>query len=523
MLPCLLVVSVAVHGWIIANTSVTARDSVGFARYARNLLDPNADRLGLPARTRLDVLRDEKHPPGYPAMVAAVTPLVRQFDAAPPADQMLRATQVASAITAALLVFPAFWLASRLFDRTVGFWAVLLFQLLPVVARDTSDGLSDGPFLLFATATLAAGVGALADGNRWRFLGCGVWCGCAYLVRPEGIVLLLAAFVVLVLTAVTRRMRTQQALVSVLAVAVGFLIVGGPYMLVIRGFTNKPAMAAPPAVAAVPLHAGPLFAEAIPPDIHGTKRLGSAALVIGKEWLKATHYGVAVFALIGVLLTARRVRTEPVIWLPLVYVAGHLTVLMILGYKQGYVSERHLLPLTFVGTLFAVGGLAPWVRLWVNVPGIGPVFRWKHWPALILVTLALSCLPPLMRSLHDNRLGHKHAGVKLAEELNRLKATDPAALAGVVVIDHYEWAQFFAGRSLDRVPPDPSPEKQRIVYAVLELKDGKPERAAFDSDRHRAAVDLFDNAANPPEWIYTWPEDAPRDQARVVLLRQVRK
>jgi Dolichyl-phosphate-mannose-protein mannosyltransferase len=526
MIPCLILISVVVHGGIISNTSVTARDSVGFARYALNLIDPNAGRPESTSRSLLTVLREEKHPPGYPALVAAVSPVVRRFDPAPLADQMLRSTQVASALAAVLLVLPSFWLARQLFDRTVGFWAVLLFQVLPVAARDTSDGLSDGPFLLFATTALAVGVRAVcAGGTRWHCVACGAVAGLAYLVRPEGVVLPVAAACTLCLGVLGRRVRLAVAAGQLLAVAVGFLAVGGPYMAVIGGITNKPAMNKPVAVASLspPRGATPLFAEVLPTDVQGVQRIGSAAGAIGREWLKVAHYGVAVFAVIGLTMTARRVRTEPKFWLPLVYVAGHLLVLVILGFKQGYVSERHLLPVTFVGVVFAVGGLPAWFRLWTRIPGIGPVFAWRHWPTVTTLGLMASCLPPLMKSLHDNRLGHKLAGVKLASELDRLSATDPQALAGVVVIDHYEWAQFFAGRSYHRIPADPPVEWQRVVYAVLELKDGRPEAAAFHSDRHRAAVDLFSDPANPPEWVYWWPEDGPRESARVVLLKQVRR
>jgi hypothetical protein len=532
MVLLLVFISIAVHVGIIANTSVTARDSVGFARYTRNLLNPNRvcppDSPTNPARTWIDVLRDEKHPPGYPALVAAVFPLVCTFYPAPPADQILRATQIASATSAVLLVLPAFWVARRLFGPKLAFWSVLLFQLLPVVARDTSDGLSDGPFLLFATAALAAGVGALSSGQRWRFLACGVWSGFAYLIRPEGVVLVLAAFASVLLWNRSRCLPVRQGMLQAFFVLVGFLLVGGPYMSIIRNFSNKPAMmTTTEAVAQLPAEPvavlGPLFAEVIPQEVTGANRIGSAAAVICKEWLKVAHYGVGVLAIIGVLLTFSRVRTEPGFWFPLVYAAAHLMVLMILGYKQGYVSERHLLPITFIGVMFAVGGLPVWFHLWTRAPLIGPLNRWPHWPIVTVILLALTCLPNLIRPLHDNRFGHKRAGLKLAEELKHLAETNPDALATVVVIDHYEWAQFYSGRSLDRVPQDPAPENQRIVYAILELKDGQPETAAFHSKRHQASVDLFNNSLNRPEWIYTWPDDAPRDQARVVLLKQIRK
>lgn len=517
----LVLVSAGVHAWVIGNTAVTARDSVGLARYALNLENPTAGYPDRPGRTRLDVLREEKHPPAYPAVVLVASWVVRPLTHTPLPEQMLLSAQVASSAAAVLLVFPTVFLGWSLFGRSAGYLAAFLLQMLPVVARDTSDGLTDGLFLLSAALALAAGVWGFRSGKWQAFAWAGACAGLAYLVRPEGVVAALAVLAVCGLGVVTKRLGWKAAAGRAVAVAVGFLIVGGPYMLVIRGFTNKPAMSKTAGVEAEARRvvAGPPFAEAIPVHLAGRDRVGEVALTAGREWLKATHYGVAIYAGIGLFTAWPLWGRRPEGWLLAVFAAGQLGVVFILGYKAGYISERHLLPVVLVGTLFAVGGLPGWFRLWAYLPVIGPLFRHPVWPYLTVAALAATCLPPLARPLHDNRTGHKLAGQRLAVELGKLASYEQG---GVVVIDHYEWAQFFAGRSVYRIPPDPPADRQTVIFAVLELKDGTPEEAGFDSERHKAAVNLFQSKTNPPEWVATWPPNVGRENARVVLLRQKR-
>jgi hypothetical protein len=508
---CLVLVSVAVHGWLIANTSVTARDSIGFARYALNLGDRPPDASGT-QRSLSQLLRDEKHPPGYPFAVLLASRVVRPFTTAALPDQMLFAAQLASATAAVLLVFPTYLLGRMLFTPSVGFWSSLILQLLPVLARDTSDGLSDGPFLLFVAWALVCAVGGFRSGAGLWFIGCGASAAAAYLIRPEGLAVLVGIGLAGLGMAVTRRWPWPHVFATVLTVAVGFAPLAAPYMLVIRGLTNKPALGGE--AAEVRAVSGPVFAEWFPKE-----SAGQVAAACAREWLKVGHYGAAVFAVIGGLLLANRLRTDPRFWAPLGYAATHLAVVFMLGYRKGYVSERHLLPITLIGVPLAVGGLVPWFRLWERLPKVGPVFRWPGWPAATLTGFLACCVPALLRPLHENRTGHRYAGLKLADEIDALSGEQKA---GLVVIDHYEWAMFHAGWSVYRVPPDPPDDRQRVVFVVLELKDGRPDTPTVQSERHKAAIGVFRDPKNPPEWVYHWPENEPREQAKVGLFKQVR-
>jgi hypothetical protein len=535
----LVAVAVAVHGWVMSRTAVTARDSVGFARYAFALKDPKRAADINPAAVNGEtpswqaVLRAEPHPPGYPQAVLATATVVQvAHPTAPETERMLFAAQLASSIAGVLVVVPVFALGRMLFGASAGFWAALLLQLLPVFATDTSDGLSDGPFLLCVTSALAIAVWATdrPKAGRW-FLVCGAVAGVAYLIRPEGVLVPLAVGGGLLLRAV-KRPRCWGQPMAVVTVAVGFLLVGGPYMAVIGGFTNKPSLLknspnAEPAAAV----GGGLFAESIPKGAVGWDRLGCTALAVGKEFMKAGHYGVAAFAVIGLVCVGGRVVREPRFWPPVLYAGGQVAAVFVLGWKQSYVSERHLLPVMAVGVVFAAGGLPVWQRWWAvraaGVPGVGRLFAWTGWPAFTCLILAVAGAWQLLGTrLHDNRAGHRQAGAKLKHAID---AIPPDERGGVVVMDHYQWCQFFSERAVYAIPPDPPPAAQRVVFVVVEMTPaGEVEKPDFDSTRHVQAVDYFNTYRGTPhlEVIHHWPDKleltdphAPPPGARMVLAK----
>src|SRR5262249_44050157 len=150
--------------------------------------------------------------------------------------------QIASALASVLLIIPMFCLGRELFSARVGFWGTVLFQCLPIGSRVLSDGLSEATFFLFLTSALWIAALALRTGSLPRFALCGVFGGLAYLTRPEGGLVLVAAGAVLLGLRVCGRLDWKWGRVlkcaSVLTCAA--VLVSAPYALVIGGFTNKP-------------------------------------------------------------------------------------------------------------------------------------------------------------------------------------------------------------------------------------------------------------------------------------------
>ncbi len=519
----LLAVAVAVHGWVVTHARVTARDSIGFARTALQFESPKTAGLG----DVIGVLKHSQHPPGYPLAVLATSLPVREFYHSDLPDQMLRSAQIASSIAAILLVFPTYWLGRLLFGKFVGFAAALMFQVLPVPAEITSDGLTEGLYLLGLGTSLLLGTRAIQKPGVGGFLLCGLATGLTYLVRPEGMLVAAAVALVAFAMCVTRRWTRSQAAAGIAALTVGAVLPAVPYMVLIEGITNKPSGKAiydhliktPRQVmfgggqAATQPHAGPPVAAWYEPDKDGPL-LTWVARSVTEETVKAFHYVPAALAVLGLILTVRRLRAEPWVWVPILYGGIMLAVISLMAYvgqnnagsRLHYVSERHTLLLVYVGCFFAALGIEKLPGLLERISLVG---RWPGHPAVawvVLFAVVASSLPKVAKPLHASREGHKHAGRFLRDHLHE----------DDTLIDPFEWAQYYAGRTLRLDPAgDPPPLAVRYRWAVLER--GETSHARLH--RLQPALDVANDGKNKADKVFWWPE-GPAESAKVVVYKQ---
>jgi hypothetical protein len=514
-------VALAVHGWLIATTAVTARDSLGFARQALSFASPSSvpPHKDGRAKTTIDLVRESEHPPGYPLAVWVTHAGLRRAlpDVAIP-DRALLATQLTNALAAVLLVIPTYLIGRLLFGRNTGFAAALLFQVLPVPARITSDGLTEGTFLLVAVSALALGVWAVKTRRVFGFLLCGLACGASYLVRPEGLMLAVGPGAVALWLGLSRRWPRDAAAGRVAALCVGVLLVSVPYMALIGKLSNKktteymnPLEGAPGPIYRggpegshrAPVSAPPLGAWWNHELDAGKSRELWAFGAVYSETVKAAHYAIWPLALFGVLALRRRFAAEPALWVPVVVCAANLALLLYLAARVGYVSERHTMLITLIACQFAaaalpllataVGQALPFFdRIGIRVTAAG-----------LLVCLVAGSLPFALKPLHANREGHKHAGRWLAEHLTAKDA----------VVDPFAWAEWYAGRTLYRssgTNPDPS----RNTYIIVEPN-------AKTAHSRLPVLDGAKKLAEHPTQrvVYQWPEGAPKDKVQVQIVK----
>src|SRR5205807_6330388 len=109
----LLALTVALRVWLLCQTEVAARDSIGFIRYA----------LQFETQPWAVVVRTNHQHPGYPLAILAVSVPVRQYSSQPETVRMQFSAQLVSSLAGVLLIFPMFYLGKRLFNAPVGFWA----------------------------------------------------------------------------------------------------------------------------------------------------------------------------------------------------------------------------------------------------------------------------------------------------------------------------------------------------------------------------------------------------------------
>src|SRR5262245_20142490 len=237
-----LLLAIGLRAWMVSNTTLVSRDCIKFVRDAGLLEDPPA------GKDRRDVIKGAEHPPGYPAAIYGMSKLLRLGGRDLSVETMAQSAQLVSAIAGVLLVVPLYCLTRRVFDRNTACAAGTLFVALPVCVEVTSDGISDGLFLLTAVSALWFAVRALDRETGRRAMrsgvGAGLFCGLGYLVRPDAAIVAGAIGLTFAGTAIGRRHGNgsmRAALLAGVGLVVGFLVLAGPYVALIGKLTNKPA------------------------------------------------------------------------------------------------------------------------------------------------------------------------------------------------------------------------------------------------------------------------------------------
>lgn len=524
-LVALFALAALVHGVLFARTTVHARDGLTFSRLALQLEKPGRIATDeMPKPTIVDVVKRAEQPPGFPAAMLVVSKFYRLANpvTAEPGnradaelgERMLVSGQFANGIAGCLLVVPTFLLGRLVGGRFVGFVAAALFQCLPVAAHVTSDTLSEGCYLLGLTTSLWFGSRGLRRRGVGNFLAAGGVAGLTYLIRPEGLLIVLALGVVTAGLGVCGAWSRSQALGCLAGLGVGVGLIAVPYMMVIGGITNKPSGKGliqemngqrRPLIwngdkAAV---AGPaVFAKW--GDLNDATAVGRVAFAVGAvlaELSKAAHYAPVWFAAVGAFVLRRRFRHDPAAAFVGTFAILNAGLLVTFASRIGYVSERHALPLALLVCVFAavgIGATATYAKTWF--PFANP--RRDRW--LIALALIASALPVALKPLHETRTGFKYAGQFLAGVYRD----------GDVIVDPFSWSEFYSGAAVGRIVPEPP--QAAVLWTVLEGPGSK------NPHKRLPKMDLATGIAKSGRPAYHWPEDGPLSDAKVVVYKTVR-
>ena len=513
-----------VRSWVVGHTEVTARDSIGFIRYALHLDEPPlADDPADPARhfTREEVLKRSLHPPGYPAAIAAMSYPVRAAMGGTTENSMVLSAQLVSVFAAVLLVIPLYFFARHLTDPSSAWIATGMFALLPAFVQISSDGLSDSLYLLMVCSATLAVVCALKYPSGWRFLLAGALCGGAYLVRPEGLLPFGVAVLVLIGIEVVATLPGTGAMRKIPALCLGLVLVAGPYMFTIGRLTNKTT-----GNDLIQMLKGerdkPSWQPRVGPGSAGVSRLPVAELPLGVWWSDTWQEGSSKALWASTSLIGEMMRESMWIVVPLGLFGlwrrrrefqdnasfSFLTLLMIaqtgllwyMAYKVGYVAGRHTILVVMLLMPFAaqsIVGIAE--RMSANRTGLKRRFGPEPAAIVAFVAVLAICLPPDFRSLHTNRAGHHAAGLWLKDNMQ----------PGDLIWDPFCWAEFYAGQSM-RTEPNPNIHAAP-VYVVLEPGNALHSRLP--------KIPLGESIAGLGEPVWHWPTANAIDRAKVVVYR----
>jgi hypothetical protein len=442
-----------------------------------------------------------------------------------------------------LMVVPLYGIGLMLFCRTTAFLGTALFVLLPETASLGADVLSDSTYLFFFATALWAGLRFLERRQAAWLVLCGIGSGLAYLARPEGLLIALAAALAVFALALNRRERLPWPRAAICAVCLfaGLALFTVPFALSTGAITPKSSLtltiganaiwdmpeenaplptlfndgtAAEPAPGRIELPESPGRDFAFEAKEHSNSQryrgYTAAAADFIQELSRATRVVFLVLALAGVI--AFEVRARSVIAGRFAALAIVLFALVLVQFARssGYIATRHTLTIVVLLVFWSAAGgrsffvaLLAWLerrrrRLDGTLAGAAHVER--RAAISFFATAALVCLPASLRPQHLSRMAHAEAGRWLAEN------SEPDA----VVLDTYGWASLRANRRAYGYPEARQAfEDPRLGYVVAVRKEITAPSARAETLRYLLKT------AGEPAGEFKGPADKSREDVLV--------
>jgi 4-amino-4-deoxy-L-arabinose transferase-like glycosyltransferase len=215
----LLIISISVRIYLGFFTYVIKNDSVAFIQNAKYFADGDF----------LSGLRHDFHPL-YSFLMAVL------YKAIP--DMELSGTIVSISFgTLTVIVF--YLIGKSVFGRKVSFVSSVVLALHPYAVRFSVDIISESTYFFFFISALGLGFFAIVKRKYYLFALAGISSAFAYLVRPEGIGIIIIVAGWCILKDLTKfKIVWKEKLVSVLILATSFLVFSMPYLVYIQKETG---------------------------------------------------------------------------------------------------------------------------------------------------------------------------------------------------------------------------------------------------------------------------------------------
>jgi 4-amino-4-deoxy-L-arabinose transferase-like glycosyltransferase len=361
-----------------------------------------------------------------------------------PASWQQAAILVAFA-SAILLVLPIYLLTLELYGDRAAWLGCMLVMLNPLIGYIVVNVLSECTFLLFWTFGLWSAVRFLREG-KFAWLPAAIGFGVlAYLARPEGMLLPVALCVTLFLLPLLRvtQINWPRWWAALAFLAVGLVLLSGPYVVFKGGIGTKPGIAR---VLGLAPKADPMGLERERPLSADQSTLETYRIAAGrmaKVFRSSVTPPLFPLALMGILVgVAPRSRLRAWILLSLILIASALALVR-LHATGGYCTVRHGLVPGIILTIAAAGGLS-WLIAKVSIPG-----RWlrlgqervKPGPAIWAVLIGVIVVLPNLQPLGPPVPGPFSVYYSTADWIAENTAPEDQ------VLDLTDWSLFFSKRA----------------------------------------------------------------------------
>ncbi|MBE0534407.1 MAG: hypothetical protein IH624_01970 [Phycisphaerae bacterium] len=417
----LLLIAGAIGVYLMLTMVLIANDGVEYIRFARRLTHDPANVIS-------------KYPAGYLMIIWFAHYVFALLGADASNLSWATSAQAATLLFRILSTIPLYYVGKSLVGGSKSFLALLILGFLPYPARFISDVMRDWPFVLF----LFCGLCLLLRRDlhaHWRsFFWVGAAAGIAYIIRVEGLQLLVYGVLSLTVYLCRRRdrMMPAHAVSAFLLMAAGFAVTCGWYIGMkqervpdklrefidaVRAHQDTETLPARDRIAGV---GGLSRAEYVPDDFVKGELFRGFLKILNRVSQNLLHFFAAP-AVLGLYLHFRNRRYFAV---PEFQAAGFMVVyiamLLMLYHCYGYVSRRHVLPLTLMALYYVPDGLLVLAHRIAALGRLAHVSRRKAVRTglcfnVLLAAGIIACLPKLLDAGRSDKTPYRTVAAWLSE------------------------------------------------------------------------------------------------------------
>ena len=349
--------------------------------------------------------------PLYSFMMALVSRWVGDFELA---------GKLLSTLFGILMIFPVYFLGRRIFDEKIAFLSSLLLVVHPYLRRFSADVLKESTYLFFLGAALWFAWKAIQEEKKYAFFFIPLCSAIAYLVRPDGVeVLLIAFFYILFIKKFSIPKRKRTVILLLILSSVLLLL---PYLVYLREIRGAWTFSKAKSLG------GMLGLEIIGDQVPFTQKILYSLNRLNSEifpLLTPSYIFLLTIGLMKKIVSPRKTGEGFLLSFGLFHLG--VLFLMVLNTTQwgaertvlaDHLSRRHGLPLLLI-SIFWVGqgfmAIHQWISKKIESHPLMQRFNSKKRPSIIfvvlLVLLLALVLPKTLKPQRYGRLSEKWAGI----------------------------------------------------------------------------------------------------------------
>jgi hypothetical protein len=356
-------------------------------------------------------LREYGQQPLFPFFVAIVSHGVADFELA---------GKLVSSLFGILMIFPLYFLGKKIFNQKIAFLATFALVVHPYIRRFSADVLKESTYLFFLATAFWYTWWTLEKEKRYAFLFIPFFSVFAYLVRPDGIEILLVAFFYILF--IRKFSGSGKKGVAILLIILSSCILFLPYLLHLKGVTGEWALSKAKSIGGI-LGIGVVSGEVslFHRVLFGLKKLNFEIFAI--------FHPLYLFLLIVGLCKKGFANFKNGKDLLLSFCILHYFILflMVLNLTNWSAEEpketfmfsgRHILPLLLISIYWVGEGFMTiynWILKKIESKGFLLRLGWKGRSTAVWVTLAMVILavvlPKTLKPQRYERLSEKWSGI----------------------------------------------------------------------------------------------------------------